>query len=477
MNTVSNINAQAFLVHVYDPTPKLGFTTQAGVLALAFNRNSVLTSAFNLNGSQVNLDQAASVKVEHNRQPEIDKGFFVQEEINYDDKLIATVGLRGDKSSNNGDVNKLYFYPKANAAVNIHKFDFWSVSAISQLKLRVAYGQSGKFAPFGSKYTGMSGAIIGGYSGSLVNTSAGNSTVGPERQIETEVGFDMGFMKNRINFDATYYRKNVLDLLLNTLVPSSSGFSSRMLNAAELVNQGVELGVNALVIDKSALKWNTNVNFWLNRSEITRLDVPAFNTGAFGATLGTYRIELGKSATQIVGIDPNDTDGDGISVWGNAEPTFQSSWSNNLTYKNFDFSFLFHWKQGSENVNLTTLLSDLSGTSADYDAKTMDPTGQMNNGDYRVSMLGTSAQPFVEDASYIRLREVGLFYNMKPKAFNGTFKSARVGVSAFNFLNFFKYNSYDPEVSNFGGGGLSTGVEVTPFPSSKRMMFHVSFQL
>lgn len=476
---LENRNLQAFLVHSFFPSSNLSFVTQLGVLKLDFNRNTTLITATQLIGTQTNLDQASSLNATQVVQPEEDAGFFVQEEVNIGDKIITTVGLRADKSSNNGDVNELFYYPKANLAVNLHEFDFWTFDAINNLKLRVAYGQAGRFATFGSKYTGFGSVIIDGQAGSLINTQQGNPDVEPEKQSEIEAGFDLGIVNNRVLFEFTYYKKNVTDLLLSALIPTSTGYSSKIINGAELENKGIEMGLNVLALDKPDLKWNSSVNFWLNRSKITELRVPAFNTGAFGATLGTLRIEEGKSATQLVGIDPDNPDG--VTKWGDAEPDFQMSWNNSINWKNFQLSFLFHWKQGSENVNLTTLLTDLNGTSPDYDNSGLDPTGQLANGPYRLSKLGVSAEPFVEDASYIRLREIGLYYNLPDatllKIFNGTFNGVKVGFSGYNLLNFFDYNSYDPEVSNFGGEGLSTGVEVTPFPSSKRYYFHLALQL
>ena len=77
--------------------------------------------------------------------PQKDRGFFAQQEVNWKDRIAVTVGLRGDKSTNNGDANKFYYYPKANAAINLHEFDFWSGGTVSQFKLRAAYGESGRF--------------------------------------------------------------------------------------------------------------------------------------------------------------------------------------------------------------------------------------------------------------------------------------------------------------------------------------------
>lgn len=486
-NTVlSNRNYQTFLVHKYSPNSAWTFTSQAGLLYLDFNRDTKIAVATQLIGSQTNLNQAGAFQIQQVRTPEEDFGFFIQEEINWDDKIILTGGLRADKSSNNGDPNKLFYYPKANIAINLHNFGFWSLApAVSQFKLRFAYGQAGKFAAFGAIYSPLDNVLIGRGSGllagSLVNITRGNATIGPERQSEIETGFDLAFLNGRLGFNFTYYNKNVTDLLLQANVPTSSGFTSQITNAAELKNEGVEIGLDAQIIKNTKFTWNATLNFWLNRSEVTKLDVPAFNVGAFGATLGTFRIEEGKSVTQIVGIDPGADPNTGIKVLGDAEPDFQLSLLNNLTYRNFELSFIWHWKRGYENVNLSTLLTDLGGTSPDYDNVTLDPAKQQVNGEYRVSQLGASASVFVEDASYLRLRELGFYYNIPEKAFSkfaaGFVKGIRVGFSGYNLINIFDYNSYDPEVSNFGGGGLSTGIEVTPFPSAKRYYFHFSIKI
>ncbi len=208
---------------------------------------------------------------------------------------------------------------------------------------------------------------------------------------------------------------------------------------------------------------------------MTKLDVDPFDTGGFGTGLGTFRIEEGKSVTQIVGNDENGN----IVVLGDAEPDFQMTFTNNLKYKDFTLSFLWHWKKGGDNINLSNLLFDFGQTSDDYDDFTLDPTGTLSNGDFRISsFFAGNAAPFVEDASYLRLREIGLYYDVPgeflERVFDGYVSGIKVGLSGNNLINIFDYNSYDPEVSNFGSNALSTGVEVTPFPSSKRYLFHVS---
>jgi TonB-dependent starch-binding outer membrane protein SusC len=466
-----NTNLAAFLVHNQILDSGLSFRTSFGVTQEDFDQNNILGEASNMIGVQTNLDQGGSRNVTQRRLIQQDKGFFAQEEINFNDMIVATIGFRADKSSNNGDVNKLYYYPKANLALNLSNFDFWgSDSPLSLFKLRIAYGESGNFARFGAKSTILNSAIVNGVAGVTVPDLLGNSEVGPERQKELEFGFDAEIV-NRIALDATYYIKTVEDLLLNADVPTSSGFSSRVTNAASLENKGVELGLNLGIVNTRDFDWTARFAFWKNTAEVTELLVPSFTTGGFADFLGNFRIKEGHSPTEIIGVGPN-PDEDGLVVFGNAEPDFQLSWSNRISWKNFDFSMLWHWKQGGENINLSSLLFDLNETTHDFDDKGLDPSGALTNGPYRLSQLGVNTGPYVEDAGYIRLREVGLYYRL-PKELVPGVENIRIGFSGNNLINIFDYNSYDPEVSNFGANGLSTGVEVTPFPSSKRFDFHL----
>ncbi len=297
-----NSNYSLFFVHEFKPDERISFRTQAGVTQENVNINNVLTTATQLIGTQTNVNQAGAVQVAQLKTIQLDRGFFVQEEFNYHDIFIATAGLRGDKSSRNSNSDKLYYYPKLSGALNINELPSFKSDVISQLKLRAAYGQSGNFAPFGAIYTSLGPAVFNGTTGSLIQTTRGNQTLKPEKQVEFETGVDAGFFHNRLSMELTYYRKRVEDLLLNVQVPASSGFTLYWKNVAAIQNKGVEIGLIGVPISTKNLKWTSRVNFWKNKAVVIRLDVPAFNTGGFGATLGTYRIEKGKSPTQLVGI-------------------------------------------------------------------------------------------------------------------------------------------------------------------------------
>lgn len=481
--TNKNYNLSSFLVHNYFTDSDINFRTQAGLTREFFDRNGYLMTATDLVASETNVDQATNTGVDQNRLKQEDAGFFVQEEVNYQDKIIATIGLRGDKSSNNGDANELFYYPKASLAVSLNEFGFWNPqSKLNQLKLRAAYGEAGNFPPIGALFTsyssfssvGLGGASLKGIS---LRGVRGNPDLQSERQKEFETGIDFTLFNNRINGSVTYYVKTIEDLILQAAKEPSSGFSTEYVNAGSLENKGIEIGLTAVLYRSEDFNWDFNVNFFKNKSEITQLDVPAFNVGGFGATLGTFRIEEGKSATQIVGIGP-DPGPNGLQVFGNSEPDFQMGFNNNINYKGFDLNFLWQWKKGGDNINLTALLTDLSATSHDYDTVDLDPVGELGNGPYRVSQLGSSAGVFIEDAGYLRLREVGFYYNVPTdfaKNILGSLERVRIGFSGTNLINIFDYNSYDPEVSNFGANAIFNSVEVTPFPSSKRYLFNVDF--
>ncbi len=466
-----NYNLSAFLVHNYFTENNINFRTQAGLTNEFFDRNSDLITATGLVASETNVDQAANTGVNQTRVRQEDAGFFVQEEINFQDKVIATVGLRGDKSSNNGDANELAYYPKASLAVSLNEFNFWNEdSAWNQFKLRVAYGEAGNFPPSGALFTSYNSFTTDGILGISLIGRRGDSNLKSERQKELEFGTDLSFFGGRLGLTGTYYIKTVDDLILLASLEPSTGYTQRYVNAGSLRNKGIEISLNAIPYTTENFQWDFGVNFFKNTSEVTELGVPAYNTGAFGAGLGSYRLEEGKSATQIVGSYP-----DGLRVIGDGEPDFQMGINNNLNYKSLQLTFLWQWKQGGDNINLTNLLSDLNGTSADFDDLTLDPAGVTPNGKYRPN---ANAEVFVQDASYVRLREIGLYYtldsNVLPNVFGDNIESIKFGLSGSNLINIFDYNGYDPEVSNFGGGTIFTGVDVTPFPSSKKYMFNVA---
>ncbi|MFC5047429.1 SusC/RagA family TonB-linked outer membrane protein [Aquimarina hainanensis] len=465
-NNFTQFNSQAIGVWDVQAIPDaLDITTQLGVTYLKQEGNLVNSRGSQLTAGQTNVDQSVNQVIDQFLSEEEDFGYFTQVEGNYKDQFIATLGYRLDKSSRNGDPNKLYGFPKASLAVNLTNFDFWSLDAINQLKFRAAYGETGNPAAFGATFTSLGASNTGGNGGVVVAGLKGDPNVEPETATEFEVGFDMGILQN-LTLEATYYNKTVRDLILSRALPASAGFTRETTNLADLRNYGLELALRGDVFDQENFRWNTGVQFYLNRSEVTRLDVPAFaqNGAGFGTGLGTFYIEEGKPVTQLVGS----IDGE-LQQVGNVEPDFQMSFNNQFTlFKQLDLSFLLQWKQGGDNLNLSRFLTDLGQTSPDLDT----PEGQAR------LASAANALRFVEDASYVRLREAAIYYRFPSQQVKSWFgevvSDIKLGLSGRNLFTITDYSSYDPEVSVNGGAGLSSGIEVTPFPSSKQYYLHLN---
>lgn len=409
----------------------------------------------------------------------VDLSWFAQEELNWDDKFIATLGGRFDRSSLNASQDEYYFYPKASLAVNLLNFDFMDNSILNQLKPRIAYGETGGLPNFGVTFRSLNSGNIGGLLATSVSARSTDPNLKPERAKELEFGVDLALLDNKVSLEATYYTKNVEDLILDEQVPTSSGISVIATNAADLKNNGVELTLGLNPVTNPNLNWFSTILFWKNTSEITRLGIDGFTTGGFGTSLSNYLIQEGFSPSTIVGL-PSVDDPSLFTVYGDGQPDFEMSFSNEFNiYRNFDFSFLWHWKKGGDNINLSQLLTDAGGTSPDWNENIENTdlaNGVFPKGADRVINGGSGA--YVYDASYVKLREVGLYYTIPTSTLNSLFgnnvSDIKLGASANNVLLFSDYPSYDPETSVFGTQAINNSVEVTPFPTSRQIMFHVN---
>ena len=469
-----NTNFQAAFVYDWK-IKRVNFNTQVGLVRLDFRNDGLFNRGRGLAPGQINIKQATVQEVESQfESTQSDVGIFVQKQMNFEDKIIGTVGMRMDKSNTNGDANKFYGFPKASLAINLANFDFWKIDAISQLKPRVAYGQTAGPVPFGSTFTSLGGVNIGGLLGATVATGIGNSNIVPERASEIEFGFDAGFLNNKILFEATYYVKTTLDNLQPLTLSPATGVVNTTSNEAEMRNKGFELGLSGTVVQKENFKWFSRLLWWKNDILITKLGIPSYTTGAFGTGLGTFLVQQGVSPTTIVGtpaISPGV-----FTVWGNAQPDWTTSWSNNITlFKNFDLSVLTEYRSGGDNINLTSFLTDGGGTTKGwFDDSNNDG---IPNGRQRDPAPYNNAGRWVQDATFLKIREVGLYYTLPKETISKTFgnmiQRAKIGFSGNNVFLATKYVGYDPETSTFGAQALANNVDVAPYPTARRLFFHI----
>ena len=469
-----NYNIQAFLNYNTN-LGKINSNTSVGAVRLDERGDFVLNRGRGLIAGQNNLQWANVQSVlDQNTSSITDLGFVIQEDLNWEDKIIISAGVRFDRSTLNRDQEAYYTFPKLSGAFNLHNFDFWGDNAISQFKLRAAFGQTGGLAPFGGTFESLSPQLIGGQIGTQVGTRGVDPSLVPETAQEIEFGVDMGFLNDRITLEATYYVKDVLDLILDQRTVSSSGIAVIATNAADLRNTGLELALGANIVKRERFNWYSRLLYWSNVSEVTRLDVPAFLQGGFGASLGTYLLAEGFSPTTIVGT-PAGTDlpAGGFTIHGDRQPDFTMAWSNNITImKNLDFNFVTQYQSGGAAINLSAFLWDDGGTTPNWDGD--DDGDEILNGNERFTARAgaAGAGAFIEETSYFKLREAGLYYTFPQTV--GVFKRLKLGVSVNNMLLWTNYGGYDPEVSNFGSQAVTGNIDVTPYPSSRRFFFHLN---
>ncbi len=470
-----NSNLQAVLSYATTVSSNIQLNTQFGFSRFDQFQERNVVRGQGLVAGQTGIANATIQSVINQTEVEVvDLSWFGQEEINWDDKIIATVGGRFDRSSLNADQDEYYFYPKASLAINLLNFDIIEGDLLNQLKPRVAYGETGGLPNFGVTYSSLNSGNIGG----LLATSVGGRSIDPDLKPESaqelEFGLDVALLDNRIALEATYYNKKVADLILDEQVPTSSGITVIATNAADLVNKGMEFTLNLNPVRNPNLNWFSTVLFWKNESEITDLSIDGYTTGGFGTSLSNYLIQEGFSPSTIVGL-PAVSDPSLYTIYGDGQPDFEMSFSNEFNiYKNFDFSFLWHWKKGGDNINLSQLLTDAGGTSPDWNDSVEGST--LPKGADRVINGGSGA--YVYDASYVKLREIGLYYTVPTETltniFGNSVSNIKIGASANNVLLFSDYPSYDPETSVFGTQAINNSVEVTPFPTSRQVLFHVN---
>jgi TonB-linked SusC/RagA family outer membrane protein len=461
LSKASNLNLNLAFNGNYVYTPEsqsFQSTFSAGVQYEDRKINATSILGRSLLQGQENPNQARSVTVFQVERPVRDLGLYGQEELLLmNRRLLLTGGVRADRSSNNGDTGKFFFYPKAAASYRILK----PFGGLDEFKLRGAFGQTGNQPLYGSKFSPDTSGTIGGIYGTYPSPRAGDPAIQPEKQTEIETGFDATLAGGRSVLSLSLYQRSISKLLLEqTLAPSSFGQRSVIFSSdSKLRNRGVEASLAVTPVQTRNTNWIFTTTFSKNVSKVTKLTVPAFQTGGFGTSLGAFLIEEGSSATQIVGTE---------GVVGDAAPDFQMSFSSDLQHRRLSLGFLWDWKQGGDIINLTEFLYDAFQNTKDFET-----AGQQRQADF-----GTGhTKVYVQDGSYLKLREVTLAYNLPESITRGMFGSsvryARLSVSGRNLLRFTGYRGLDPEVSNFGNQAIVRNIDVAPFPPSRSFYFSV----
>ncbi|AZI25659.1 TonB-dependent receptor [Pedobacter sp. G11] len=428
--------------------------------------------------------------------------FFGSGTYNFDNKYFATATLRADGSSRFGPSNKWGYFPSASAGWIISNEEFMKDAQwISELKLRGSWGQAGNQEIPNNTYQ-----TLVSESGGIVNVVRyGNPDVKWETTTQTNFGIDFGVLKNRLSLTADYFVKKTDDILLTVGLPAVSvGVIDRTyVNAGEVTNKGFEFGLN-FRNQEHAFKYNVNANIATLTNRVnklqefvkninddrthTRTEVGQPINSYFGLVFdGIYQTPAEVSShlfTNANGALPGDIkfkdlNGDGQinaddrTTIGNPVPKLTYGFAFSSSFKKFDFSFLLQGVQGVDRYNdlkqiinfdsrpfnsMTSVLDSWNGPGT---SNTLPRVTFNNNGGGNVSSV------FVEDASYLRLKNIEVGYTFDVKKIG--VKNVRLYASGQNLFTVTDYTGLDPESTSL--------IDQGTYPQSKAFILGLKINL
>jgi TonB-linked SusC/RagA family outer membrane protein len=455
-------------VHVFSPGG-WSATTSAG-LQFEDRRLKVARAAtVNLIPGQQNVGQGPTTTGFETLTQERTLALYAQEELRLmDDRLLVQAGLRAERSSVNGDIDKYYVFPKLSGSYRFLDL----LGAESELKLRVAYGETGNQPLFGQKFTNLNVQQLGLANGLTVAGAAGFAGVEPERLKEWEAGVDGSALGGRLTWDLTGFRRSTTNLLLQRVPAPSTGFTSEVFNGGEIENQGFEVGLGYTPIQGRNLQWVTRGTFTTYKSEVIDLaGLPAFRPllSGFGG-LGVTFIEEGQPLTQIIGrrLEADGTLSATNVQIGNSAPDFRVGFVNDITYKSFNFSLVLDWQQGGDVIDLTTFLYDDAANAKDFGTPEHEARFEC--------YLRGAMNCYIEDATFLKVREVSLGVDLPRRWAQGLgwgVDNVRLSLSGRNLFSFQKYPGLDSEVANIGAAAIRNNLDVAPYPPSRSIFFSI----
>ncbi|MEP3089791.1 MAG: TonB-dependent receptor, partial [Nonlabens ulvanivorans] len=418
--------------------------------------------------------------------------------------------------------NTSFFYPSVSTSFILSNVvDLPKV--IDFAKIRASYAQVGNDTdPYQTQGTFISQTPVNAQPTFTNQDFIPNQNLRPETTSSVELGFDMRFLKQRLNVDFTYYNAVTSDQILSLPIGISSGFSQQVVNAGSVRNTGVEVVLNAIPVRTDDFQWSSTVNFATNRAIVEDLpqdegrltlaysrvydsqDQTVWHQveegGRIGDLYGTgyLRNENGDFVLTADGrfiADPE------LKKLGNYNADFTMGFNNSFTYKNWDASFLLDWRQGGILVSRTLALAAVGGQleetanrpDAGIVANGVVNTGTADNPVYVQNTTAVSAESYyrqfydrnheennVYDASYLKLRQFSIGYSFDlNKGALGLFNDGaemRVSLIGRNLFAFSEIPHFDPEQLAVQGQGFVSGVEDMSYASTRSIGIKAGIQ-
>jgi len=429
--------------------------------------------------------------------------YFGRASYTYNKKYTLDLNFRADASSRFGADNRWGYFPAAGFSWRAGQEDFIKeLGLFSDLKLRASYGSTGNqngIPDFASR-----GLWSGGNTYLNVSGIAPFQLANPDLKWETtkqlNVGLDFSLFKNKLAFEFNYYRKYTSDLLLELPVPSQLGFSSIFANAGEMSNNGFELTAKADIISTKNFSWHSSISISTNKNKVEKLQTPILKSGGQGIIQEGYPLYSFYLHKQL-GVDPktgdvlfDDVNKDGklsdadLQILGNAWPEYFGGFSNNFTvFKNFDAGVFIYYSFGNKVWNNTRYRMGHGGSRNGVFAMLQEElTRWQKPGDItevpRLTTLGNNASiipsRFLEDGSFVRLKNVSIGYNLRGKIVSRLkLSSVRIYLMATNLVTITKYKGVDPEVNTAASDQNVLGYDqaIAPQPRTLQAGFNISF--
>jgi TonB-dependent starch-binding outer membrane protein SusC len=448
-------------------------------------------------------------------------GYLLRVNYDYKGRYLLSGSVRRDGSSALGSNFQYGTFPAVSAGWRISDEDwFKDVQKISNLKLRGSYGVLGNtngLNPYASR------ALVGVGTNYVVNGSSnvpglspsqiGNDSLKWESLKQADVGLEVGLFKERLQFTADYYNKITSNLLLARPLVGSSGFTAVNQNIGEISNTGWEFSVTATEYATKDFVWTTSFNISFNKNIVKKISGSPFPSGfaswtAPGYPIGSfygYKVvgifnnasEVAKAPTQFQGTAPGDLqfadlNHDGAitsadqTVIGNANPKYYGGLTNTFSYKGIDLTVFFQFNEGNKIFNENRVFAEGMNSIFGQYASTLkrwEPTDTNTTmpraiyGDPNGNAALNSTR-FLEDGSYIRLKNLILAYNIpKMLVAKAHLSSVKVFFQATNLKTWTKYSGFDPEVSTFTStnptNNVSPGTDFLTYPQAKSYTFGI----
>lgn len=440
--------------------------------------------------------------------------------VNYKfkDKYLLTASYRVDGSSRFGEGNRFGFFPSFSLGWLIDQEPFFpSGGAIDMLKLRGSWGQTG------NQEIGNNNSIVTFASGnrtsyvlddqfvtSLNPTRIANPDLKWETTEQIDIGVDFSLFAGRVSGGIDWYQKKTTDMLLNLPIPTSSGFSSKLVNIGSMQNSGIELGLTTFNVVGRDFSWSSDLNFYTLKNEVTDLGgISRILTGSFSAAAGNISIitpgeplrsfyghevvgiwQEGDDLSSITNnVSPGDfkfrdvngdgtIDGDDRVILGNSFPEFTWGFGNTFKFKNFNLYVFFKGVEGVSmiNGNLLEQYWPRSGVRinrfADPFLNRWTPSNPTNAQPSYLNLdqhsQGVNSRTVV-DASYVKLQTVRLSYSLPSSMINGVFRSVELYVTGLNLITFSDYDGQDPALNPNGSANFR--IDWNGYPSARTYLF------